>query len=621
MTDRAQVLIQAIDGATDVLDKIERKFASTTAVTDKLKYAMGALGAGLSIHAFTSMIENTIEAEAALYKLSQRTGETVEMLSALKGVAKASGTDMESVATMTQRLSKNLFEFAETGKGKASQAFEALGFSQKQARDALQDMDKFLPEFAKKLTESGSAAEQVAMAQQLMGKAGANALPFLIQLAETGKLVGKVTTEQAKAAHEYEINMAKLTSTGNALKNELANNVVPWLNAVTEAMLKARTEGGLLAMVFAGIKTAWSGGDRFEADKKLFELTERRLILENQIANARDPSKAFRGLSVASLKTQMAEVDAQIAAVQKVRQAFEASDAAKVKPKPKGGGKPDDGGGALPGMSDHDLEVWRMAKEAVHELEAADLAEEKAAEALRKARERLNAELDKEAETFRRLIDPTRIYVEQLKQVADLVSAGKLTPEEGDAAMVKLNDQINKTLDSMNAVKGVTKETDDFAKKMGLSMQSAFENAVIKGKSLRDVLRGLDQDIAQMILRKSITEPLGNAISGAIKDSGVGSSLMSFFGFGGAKASGGPVSGGQAYLVGENGPEIMVPGGSGTVVPNSALGGMGSNVNIHFNVTAMDARSFAQNLAPMRGLIVGMVRDAFNQRGVATALG
>ena len=45
--------------------------------------------------------------------------------------------------------------------------------------------------------------------------------------------------------------------------------------------------------------------------------------------------------------------------------------------------------------------------------------------------------------------------------------------------------------------------------------------------------------------------------------------------FGGARATGGPVTAGTPYLVGERGPEIVVPGRSGTVIPNNRIGGMG----------------------------------------------
>ena len=41
----------------------------------------------------------------------------------------------------------------------------------------------------------------------------------------------------------------------------------------------------------------------------------------------------------------------------------------------------------------------------------------------------------------------------------------------------------------------------------------------------------------------------------------------------GARALGGPVSSGRSYLVGERGPELFTPRGSGKIVPNNALGG------------------------------------------------
>jgi len=49
------------------------------------------------------------------------------------------------------------------------------------------------------------------------------------------------------------------------------------------------------------------------------------------------------------------------------------------------------------------------------------------------------------------------------------------------------------------------------------------------------------------------------------------------------RAAGGPVMGGEVYLVGEQGPEVFVAGQSGQIIPNHALGG-GSNITI--NVTA-----------------------------------
>jgi len=51
----------------------------------------------------------------------------------------------------------------------------------------------------------------------------------------------------------------------------------------------------------------------------------------------------------------------------------------------------------------------------------------------------------------------------------------------------------------------------------------------------------------------------------------------------GVRASGGPVIGGRPYLVGEGGPEMFVPGSSGTILSNSATRGMGNTINVHVN--------------------------------------
>ena len=56
--------------------------------------------------------------------------------------------------------------------------------------------------------------------------------------------------------------------------------------------------------------------------------------------------------------------------------------------------------------------------------------------------------------------------------------------------------------------------------------------------------------------------------------------------FGGFFANGGPVSGGTAYMVGERGPELFVPGRSGTIIPNERMGGVGGTTNVVVNVDA-----------------------------------
>jgi phage-related minor tail protein len=53
------------------------------------------------------------------------------------------------------------------------------------------------------------------------------------------------------------------------------------------------------------------------------------------------------------------------------------------------------------------------------------------------------------------------------------------------------------------------------------------------------------------------------------------------------RAKGGPVIGGSPYIVGERGPELFVPGSSGTIIPNDKMGG---GVNVVVNVDASGSR-------------------------------
>jgi phage-related minor tail protein len=62
------------------------------------------------------------------------------------------------------------------------------------------------------------------------------------------------------------------------------------------------------------------------------------------------------------------------------------------------------------------------------------------------------------------------------------------------------------------------------------------------------------------------------------------------------KATGGPVSAGSPYIVGERGPELFMPSGSGTIIPNNQMG-MGSTSNVTNNyINAIDVKSFEDRL-------------------------
>ncbi|NGM49429.1 phage tail tape measure protein [Caulobacter sp. 602-2] len=98
---------------------------------------------------------------------------------------------------------------------------------------------------------------------------------------------------------------------------------------------------------------------------------------------------------------------------------------------------------------------------------------------------------------------------------------------------------------------------------------------------------------------------LARAVLGAISggggggsggSGGLGEALASALSsaFSGARAEGGPVTGGGAYLVGERGPEVFRPAGAGAIEP---LGGGGINVTVQ--VAAGEAAGLARSDAQL----------------------
>lgn len=63
--------------------------------------------------------------------------------------------------------------------------------------------------------------------------------------------------------------------------------------------------------------------------------------------------------------------------------------------------------------------------------------------------------------------------------------------------------------------------------------------------------------------------------------------------FGGGKASGGSVSAGTSYLVGENGAELFTPSSNGSIIPNGGIGGNTYNITVN---GALDGESVARQI-------------------------
>ena len=77
------------------------------------------------------------------------------------------------------------------------------------------------------------------------------------------------------------------------------------------------------------------------------------------------------------------------------------------------------------------------------------------------------------------------------------------------------------------------------------------------------------------------------------------------------REKGGPMSAGSPYIVGERGPELIVPNQAANVVPNNQLGGG----NYTINISANDTEGFDELLTKRRGTLMSLINQSLNENG------
>ena len=207
--------------------------------------------------------------------------------------------------------------------------------------------------------------------------------------------------------------------------------------------------------------------------------------------------------------------------------------------------------------------------------------------------------LEKLAQSYRDLNSPSRVFTRQIDEVNKLAADGKISLTDAalsvdllTIAMKKneatrmdaaLNDLFGDLDEEAKRIENLTKQMsalESVSMDAGAMIAQGFEDAILSGQKLGEVVRALGQDLLRLVFRQQITAPLAKGIGDAL--------------FAGFRAEGGPVGAGGAYVVGEKGPELFVPSSSGSIVPNGAMGSSGGNtggVTVNYNIAAGVSRA------------------------------
>ena len=168
----------------------------------------------------------------------------------------------------------------------------------------------------------------------------------------------------------------------------------------------------------------------------------------------------------------------------------------------------------------------------------------------------------------------------------DAFAAGAITSEEYAAGM-------DATAQAYRDAQFEASELGQIMQTVESSMEDAFMSMIDGTSSAKDAFRAMAQDIIRELYRVLVVQQLvGQFQTGG---GGILGALAPMFG----RASGGPVTAGQPYMVGEHGREPFVPAENGRILSvaqaqEALSGGRGQNITINYSfqggVTEADLR-------------------------------
>jgi lambda family phage tail tape measure protein len=221
-----------------------------------LKRVGATIGAAVAGVGFTNLVRSSINVADALNDLSERTGVSVEKLSAFQYAARLSDLSAEGLETGLRALAKNM--------ASGSDAFATLGVRVRQASGVLRSSDEVLLDLADAFQKLPDGATKSALAMQTFGKNGAELIPLLnggragiaAFTREAEQLGVVVSSSTAKAAAEFNDNLDRISSAIKGTTNAFAEQLLPGLVQVSDRMVEAAKRGSVLEGVLRGLGEA-----------------------------------------------------------------------------------------------------------------------------------------------------------------------------------------------------------------------------------------------------------------------------------------------------------------------------------------------------------------------------
>lgn len=528
----------------------------------------GTAAGGLALLAGTAglgaAVKGSLDFADAIEKTSSKLGVSTDALQEWRFAADQSGVEMRTLEMAAQRFTRRAAEAA-MGTGEARDAIAELGISLKDSNGQIRSTEDLFRDAMRALGEVDEPARRLRLAFKLFDSEGA----VLVNLADNFERLTAEAREMGVVIDAEVIDSAsrmkgQVDALATATKADLTAALValgPVLVASARGVSALAGEMSYLVDLFrdVGDRSADNLRARLEAVTETIAKQRREfdLAVANQGVQGVTSFGPQPGPISGDLQVRLETINGLLREQGDLQQALADLERKRA--------------AARPPPATADPLGTPESKAAESARKSAEKAAEKEAERRRKGIEALNLEADAQRRLFEAKLEGQEVY--EATQVAlqaeaaarqlgiDLLSDEGAAVEDAIAMREKFAAQIAALDDAGDsAFSGLQSDIEGLSS----SMSDAFARMVTEGEI---TFKALGDAFLQQFISRAVE---GLIFSPIFKALGGGGGILGAA-FGGGKAAGGTVTAGTPYVVGEKGPEVFVPRGSGTIVPNHAL--------------------------------------------------
>lgn len=606
------------------LDKMASGIDSAKSTLEDFKTGMEGLLSALAVEKIASFVEKMAEMGEQIERTSAILGISTTQAQQLGQVAQLAGGSAEAMTMSIERMQLNL-QRATTATSAQAQALSVMGLNAKSLIGL--SIDQQVNKIADAVSKFADGGTKSAAVMELLGRGGMQMIPFLDEgakgmdelrqkMSDAGTVMSQQTVESlSRLEKQLTLSKAAMTSLGGAIVAVTSSLTGGFIAGLTQSM------GSLSQMIQTG-----------NVANVMFAYMDS--FLDNLTAKLRVVGVALVDLFTFNFSNMKADIDAAITEVGTVQQRTSAmikSVFADVKADYDGLIKHIESS-SLPQMNAMDFGASQRMKEAMAEAQAEirdnQLVFDDTKEKLDAAAKMMEiTETQKTAALRSAIQQRLDMDMDALDDAESVMAKGSAEWQKAEQLRVQITLKANNEISKANhqLLESYAADVKGFADQISSAIDGQLKNMLSGAETWSQGMKAIFADLTLKIIEDLIKIAVEKAALGIFNlvTGGIGGTLAG--GILGAVQSGfGTTWSGESHQTGTSyvpqtglamlhQGEAVIPAEMNTLGANPNLGGGGAGGGVTFNVSAVDAQSFASALMGNRGALQRVLMTVLRQ--------